>query len=86
MSEHDRIVFDLKGYIVKPAVLSQTEVEEIKEFVLRQKNDPESLPFHQRSLPGGAFAPLIDHPCGHGRVVERHRSRSRQNSLRRYLP
>ena len=62
MNQRDRIIFDLKGYIVKPAVLSPEEVEEIKAFVLRQKNEPESLPPHQRSLPGGAFAKLIDHP------------------------
>ena len=62
MSEHDRVIFDLKGYLVKPAVLSKSEVAEIKEFVLQQKNDPQALPVHQRSLPGGAFAPLIDHP------------------------
>lgn len=63
MLEHDRIVFDLKGYIVKPAILKTQEIELIKEFVLRQKNNPESLPLHERSLPGGAFAPLIDHPA-----------------------
>jgi len=62
MSEHDRVVFDLKGYIVIPAVLNQSEIEEIKELVLLQKNDPQSLPPHQRSLPGGAFANLIDRP------------------------
>ena len=62
MNQRDRIIFDLKGYIVKPAILSPEEVEEIKEFVLRQKNEPESLPPHQRSLPGGAFEKLIVHP------------------------
>lgn len=62
MSEHDRVVFDLKGYMVIPAVLSQSEIKEIKELVLQQKNDPQSLPPHQRSLPGGAFANLIDRP------------------------
>ena len=62
MSEHDRVVFDLRGYIVKPAVLSKNEIEVIKESVLRQKNNPESLAPHERCLPGGAFANLIDHP------------------------
>mgnify|MGYP006369303959 FL=1 len=61
MSEHDRVVFDLKGYIVKPAVLSKNEIEIIKEFTLRQKNNPESLPPHERYLPGVAFAQLIAH-------------------------
>ncbi len=62
MNQHDRVVFDLKGYIVKPAVLTEDRVKVLKEFVLRQKNRPKSLPRHERYLPGGAFAPLIDHP------------------------
>ena len=62
MSEHDKIIFDLKGYIIKPAVLNDSEVEILKDFVLRQKNDPESLAPHERQLPGGPFADLIDHP------------------------
>ncbi|WP_019506398.1 phytanoyl-CoA dioxygenase family protein [Pleurocapsa sp. PCC 7319] len=63
VNEHDRIVFDLKGYIVKPAVLNEDEVNVLKELVLRQKNEPESLPPQERCLPGGAFAKLIDHPA-----------------------
>ena len=62
MSEHDKVVFDLKGYIIKPAVLNESEVKVLKDFVLRQKNDPKSLPTHERQLPGGPFADLIDHP------------------------
>ena len=63
MTQHDRVVFDLKGYIVKPAVLNPDEVKAIKEFVLQQKDNPKSLPPHERYLPGGPFAKLIDHPA-----------------------
>ena len=63
VNEHDRVVFDLKGYIVNPAVLNENEVKVLKDLVLRQKNEPESLPPHERCLPGGAFAKLIDHPA-----------------------
>ncbi len=62
MTQHDRVVFDLKGYIVKPAVLNKSEVEVLKNFVLKQKNNPESLPPHERHLPGGPVERLIDHP------------------------
>ena len=62
MTEHDRIVFDLKGYIVQPAVLPEAEVEELREFVLRQRREPELMPPHQQRLPGGLFERLIDHP------------------------
>ena len=63
VKEHDRVVFDLKGYLVKPAILNENEVTLLKELVLRQKNDPQSLPTHEQCLPGGAFAKLIDHPA-----------------------
>jgi hypothetical protein len=63
MNEHDRIVFDLKGYVVKPAVLSAAVVEELRTFVLQQRNEKESLPPHQRCLPGGPVEQLIDHPA-----------------------
>jgi hypothetical protein len=63
VNEHDRIVFDLKGYIIKPAVLSEGEVKELREFVLKQRREPESLPPHQRRLPGGPVERLIDHPA-----------------------
>lgn len=62
MSEHDKVVFDLKGYIVKPAVLNEDQVKVLKDFVLRQKNEPESLVTHESQLPGGPVADLIDHP------------------------
>jgi hypothetical protein len=62
MTERDRIIFDLKGYILVPSVLSEAEVTELMAFVLRQKNDPQSLPPHQRQLPGGPVERLIDHP------------------------
>ena len=63
MHEHGRVVFDLKGYLVIPGVLSEAEVRELQEFVLRQRSEPESLPPHQRSLPGGLAERSIDHPA-----------------------
>ncbi|MBW3624994.1 MAG: phytanoyl-CoA dioxygenase family protein [Armatimonadetes bacterium] len=63
MTEAEKIIFDLKGYIVKPAVLSEDEVEELTSFVLRQRSDPGSLPPHERQLPGGVFERYIDHPA-----------------------
>ena len=55
MSEHDKIIFDLKGYIIKPAVLNESEVKVLKDFVLRQKNDPESLPPPRASVTWRSF-------------------------------
>jgi hypothetical protein len=45
MSEHDRIVFDLKGYIVKPAVLKENEVRVLQEF------DHINVRHHKPSIP-----------------------------------
>jgi len=63
LNQHDRIVFDLKGFIVKPAVLNEKETAAMRDFVLRQRNDAASLPPHQRQLPGGIAETLIDHPA-----------------------
>jgi hypothetical protein len=63
MTDHDRVVFDLKGYLVKPSVLMPDEVAGLRAFLQRQRDEPHSLPPHQRQLPGGAFEHLIDHPA-----------------------
>ena len=63
MNAHDQMVFDLKGFILKPAVLPESQIAALREFVLRQREDRDSLPPQQRHLPGGAVEELIDHPA-----------------------
>lgn len=62
LTEEQQFIFDLKGYIILPGVLDMDLVNRLKEQIDKLENDPESLPPEERSLPGGAFAELIDHP------------------------
>jgi hypothetical protein len=62
LSEEQQFVFDLKGYVVLPGVLDTALVSRLKAQIEQLETDPESLPPAERSLPGGAFAELIDHP------------------------
>ena len=54
--------FDTKGWLAVPGVLDIAEIEEMRDFVLRLKADPESIPEHQRSPVGGPLQRLTDHP------------------------
>lgn len=54
--------FDTKGWLAIPKVLDDSELAEMREFVLNLKNDPESIPEEQRSSIGGPLQRLVDHP------------------------
>ena len=62
MTDEQRYVFDLKGYLLIPEALRAGEVSALKDQIETIRHEPESLPPHERSLPGGAAAMLIDHP------------------------
>lgn len=66
MSDDEKFVFDLNGYLVRPAILTRDEIDAIADQVRRAKHDPESLPAAERRAPGGAASLLVDHP----RVVD----------------
>jgi hypothetical protein len=63
LTEEQKFILDLKGYLVIPEVLSHDLINRLKDQIDRLESDPDSLPIEQRSLPGGAFAELIDHPA-----------------------
>ena len=62
MTEEERFRFDLAGFLVRPAILSKTEVEEIFDQIDRIKHQPKSLLPEHRDVPGGPSNVLIDHP------------------------
>lgn len=62
MTESERFHFDLSGFLVRPAILTEDEVSEIREQIYRIKHEPKSLPPEHREVPGGASNVLIDHP------------------------
>ena len=62
LTEEQKFLLDLRGYVVLPGVLEDDLVERLKDRIAVLESDPESLPPHERELPGGPFAELIDHP------------------------
>lgn len=54
--------FDRKGWLLIPNVLSNTEVEELHDFCIRLKNEPNNVPEQDRCGLGGAPQKLVDHP------------------------
>ena len=62
MTEDQRFVFDLKGWICIPNVLSKIETESVRQHIIQLKTDPESIdPLERYSLAGPAQI-LLDHP------------------------
>ena len=62
MTDEERFRFDLNGYLLRPAILSQDEIDAIVDQIDRIKHDPESLPPEHRAVPGGPSSVVIDHP------------------------
>ena len=62
MTEEQKFIFDLKGYLLIPEVLKPSEITTLKAQIETIRTDPESLPPHERQFPGGTASFLIDHP------------------------
>jgi len=62
MTDYEQFLFDLKGFLVIPGVLSEDESETVRNHVKAYTNDPESLPEHHRAPMAGPAEFLIDHP------------------------
>jgi hypothetical protein len=62
MTPEELFHFDLRGYLLFPAVLSAEELAPIKAQALALRQDRDSLPAAHRRLPGGPASALIDHP------------------------
>lgn len=62
MNAFQKFLFDVKGWVVLPAVVGAAEVERIKSHLAALRESPESLPEHQRSTFAGPCGDLLDHP------------------------
>ena len=73
MTDEQKYLFDLNGFLVVPGVLSPEECRRLREFIVTLKNDPESLPDHEHyastdpdpttlHLVTGPSSELLDHP------------------------
>ena len=62
LTEEQKYVFDTKGWLAIPGVLGEDDIEEMREFCYRLKNEPDSIPEHERVSIGGPLIRLTDHP------------------------
>jgi hypothetical protein len=63
MSEEQKFIFDLKGWILLPGIIERPLAGEIRSFIERLMKNPESIPAHQRSSYSGPAEVLLDHPA-----------------------
>ena len=62
MTTEQKYVFDAKGWVMIPNVLTELEVSEMRDFCYQLKQDPNSIPAPERSTYGGPLQALMDHP------------------------
>lgn len=62
MTDEERFLFDLQGFIVRRGILGEGDVATLKEQVRLIHHDQAALPPEQRAVPGGPASMLIDHP------------------------
>jgi hypothetical protein len=62
LTQAQKYMFDTRGWLLIPSVLSADEVEEMREFCLRLKFHSDSIPPHERNALGGPLQKLADHP------------------------
>jgi hypothetical protein len=62
MSDYDKFLFDLKGFLVIPGVLTEEEIRTVREHTKIYVKDPDSLPTHHRAPIAGPAEFLINHP------------------------
>ncbi len=63
MSEEQKFLFDLKGWVLIPGVLEPDLLEALRQHVVKLRKDAESLPAHERYSLAGPGQELIDHPA-----------------------
>ena len=54
--------FDRNGWILIPEVLPDQDVREMRDFCCQLRQDPDSLPEHERCTVAGPLQKLADHP------------------------
>ncbi len=62
MTEYEQFIFDLKGFLVIPGVLTEQEISSVRDHLVMLAKDPHSLPAHHRAPMAGPAEFLIDHP------------------------
>jgi hypothetical protein len=63
LSEEQRFVFDTRGWLLLPSLLTEQQTAAMRDFCYQLKNDPASIPKHHQSSIGGPLEQLADHPA-----------------------
>ncbi len=61
-TQEQKYLFDMRGWLLVPGVLTGDELKEIQDFGYRLRHEPDSIPEHERSPLGGPMQKLSDHP------------------------
>lgn len=70
LSDVQKYVFDLKGWLLFPAVIDQSLAAAAREHIYRLHENPDALPAHERHTYGGVVQELLDHPVIVGALNE----------------
>lgn len=62
LTEEQKFIFDTRGWLAIPGVLSDADIIEMRDFAYQLAKDPDSIPEDQRSTMGGPLQRLTDHP------------------------
>jgi hypothetical protein len=62
LTDEQKYLLDVRGWLLVPGVLSESEAKEMREFCYTLSRDPGSLPLPRRSSVGGPLQRLTDHP------------------------
>ncbi len=63
MTDEQKFLFDMKGWLLLPAVLKENELPVLREHVRLLRENPQSLPAHERFSLAGPANYLLDHPA-----------------------
>lgn len=62
MTDDQKYIFDLKGWIVLPGLLTPDQAAAMAEHVTKVQREPQSLPAEKRHFMAGPCEALLDHP------------------------
>ena len=69
-TQEQKYLFDTRGWLLVPGLLDRAEVGAMRDFALRVRRQPESLPEADRCYVAGPLEKLIDHPVVIGLLNE----------------
>ena len=70
LTQEQKYVFDTRGWLLVPGVLSADQIEPMRDFIYQLDRDQESLPEKQRTIFGFPLHPLMDHPVVVGFIFQ----------------